>query len=164
MSLTRDDVIDVLTAIAAFDRRTVGDGDITAWGAALRSDLDLQLALDAVQIHNATSEDWIKPVHVNKLAVQIRKDRAEREDREARERRQDRNDQRHGLEAAPGSPLALNADGPPVPGAYQVNDAVERDCPTCHAEPYEPCTNPVNGRPRRLPCLPRLRESKGTAA
>ncbi|KDE14234.1 hypothetical protein [Rhodococcus aetherivorans] len=163
MTLTRDDVIDILTAIAAYDRRTIGEGDIAAWGAALRPDLDRQLAIEAVRIHNATSEDWIKPVHVNKLAVDIRKDRADREDREAREARQLDNDTRHGLVidqdgTALNAGLSINADGPPVPGAYQVNDAVERDCPTCKAEPYEPCTNRINGNSRRMPCTARLKD------
>ncbi|QRE81857.1 hypothetical protein F1734_17475 [Rhodococcus ruber] len=158
MTLTRDDVIDVLTACASIDQRKVGATDITAWWTTLRPDLDLQLALDAVRVHYATSTDRALPGHINQLAVQIRKDRAEREDHEQREARQLANDQRHGIEVAQAG-LAINAEGPPVPGAYQINDAVNRDCPKCKAEPYEPCTNPINGQPRRIPCPARLKET-----
>lgn len=160
MTLTRDDVIDVLTAIAAFDRRTIGEGDITAWGAALRPDLDRQLALDAVRIHNATSGDWIKPVHVNTLAVQIRKDRADRENRESREAREDRNDVRHGITPPDtqlgGLPIG-GADGDPLWDAYDINAAIDRDCPTCDQPRGCACVNPVNDSARKIPCLARLK-------
>lgn len=162
MTLTRDNVIDILTAISAYDRRTIGEGDIVAWGSALRPDLDLQLALEAVRIHHATSEDWIKPVHLNKLAVDIRKDRADREDREAREARQLGNDVRHGI-ATPdpqlgGLPIGA-ADGNPVWDAYDVNGAIDRDCPTCKQPAGCACVNQVNDNARKIPCMARLKDA-----
>lgn len=157
MTLTRNDVIDLLTAAASVDLRKLGEADVTGWSAMLRSDLDRDLAFEALRVHYATSPERVMPAHINARAIEIRKDRADREERLERELRADRNDARHGLDQVSSSGLALNADGPPVPGAYQVNDAVERECPHCHAEPYEPCTNPVNGSARRIPCPPRLR-------
>ncbi|MFD6677515.1 hypothetical protein ACFWDA_24540 [Rhodococcus zopfii] len=156
MTLTRDDVIDLLTAAASVDLRKLGEADITGWSAILRPDLDRDLAFEALRVHYATSPERVMPAHINTRAVEIRRDRADREERVAREARQVRNDARHGLHHADGG-LALNADGPPVPGAYQVNDAFDRRCPKCDAEPLEPCTNLANGQPRRIPCPPRLR-------
>ncbi|MBM4575779.1 hypothetical protein GS415_06715 [Rhodococcus hoagii] len=79
MTLTRDDVIDVLTAAASVDLRKIGDADVEGWSATLRADLDRDLALEALRVHYATSAERLMPAHINKLAVQIRRDRAERE-------------------------------------------------------------------------------------
>ncbi|MBM4707167.1 hypothetical protein GS455_26885 [Rhodococcus hoagii] len=79
MTLTRDDVIDVLTAAASVDLRKIGDADVAGWSATLRADLDRDLALEALRVHYATSAERLMPAHINKLAVQIRRDRAERE-------------------------------------------------------------------------------------
>ncbi|MBX4168073.1 hypothetical protein K3M35_05250 [Rhodococcus sp. DMU2021] len=158
MTLTRNDIVDLLSAAATVDLRKVGEADVTGWSAMIRQDLDRELAFEALRIHYATSSDRIMPAHINQIAIQIRKDRAEREDRLEREQRAALNDQRHGLEpVGAGSPIALNADGPPVPGAYEINGAIDRDCPTCEAEPMEPCTNPINGQARRMPCPSRMK-------
>lgn len=156
MTLTRNDVIDLLTAAASVDLRKLGEADIAGWSAMLRPDLDRELAFEALRVHYATSPERVMPAHINARAIEIRRDRADREERMAREAREARNDARHGLQHAAGGGLALNADGPPVPGAYQVNEAFKRRCPKCDAEPMEPCTNRVNGQPRRIPCPPRL--------
>jgi len=79
-----------------------------------------------------------------------------------------RNDIKNGLErphALTGPDRQLGgleiggADGVPVPKAYEVNGAVERPCPTCGAEDYAPCVNRVNGSPRKMPCLARLKSA-----
>lgn len=160
--MSKSDTLDVLTAIAAYDLRTVGEADVTAWHLAIH-DLPKDLALEAVVIHHKTSTERIKPANVIGVAKSIRRDRSEREDADARDARAAAQDRRHGLKLVSGDSqlgglLIGGADGPPVPGAYMINDAWERECPTCHAEELEPCTNPTTGSPRKIPCLKRLKK------
>jgi hypothetical protein len=51
--------------------------------------------------------------------------------------------------------LPIKSQGIPVWPAYEVNDAITRDCPSCHAEPNNAC---ITGRdqPQKVPCLARL--------
>lgn len=51
--------------------------------------------------------------------------------------------------------LPINARGIPVWPAYDVNDAIERECPRCHADPGDACITARN-QPQKIPCLPRL--------
>ncbi|MFD9992082.1 hypothetical protein ACFWXT_29680 [Bacillus cereus] len=52
-----------------------------------------------------------------------------------------------------GLPLAV--EGNPVRAAYDVEDAVSRSCPNCHAAVGDPCVS-VLGRSQRIPCLARM--------
>jgi hypothetical protein len=75
--LTRDDVIDVLTAIAAADRRTVGEADVDLWSAALNA-AGVASRADAIQAvvgHFAESSEWLMPAHVVRGVKAIRKAR-----------------------------------------------------------------------------------------
>lgn len=56
---------DLLTAMSAFDRRTIGNGDVIAWQAVL-SDAAFADALEAVKQHYAESTEWIMPAHVRR--------------------------------------------------------------------------------------------------
>lgn len=158
--MNETDTLDVLTSIAAYDLRTIGESDVIAWHLAI-GELPKDLALEAVVIHHKTSTERIKPANVLGVAKSIRRDRAEREDAESREARAARHDQRHGLKLVSGDtqlgglPIG-GADGPPIPGAYRVNDAAEHPCPTCNAAELEPCTNPITGSDRKIPCLKRM--------
>ncbi|NKU94064.1 hypothetical protein [Prescottella equi] len=147
MTLTRDDVIDVLTAAASVDLRKIGDADVAGWSATLRADLDRDLALEALRVHYATSAERLMPAHINKLAVQIRRDRAEREKAAEIITRPDR--QLGGL--------PINADGDPVWTAYEVNDAIGRECPTCKQPPDHACINLATDTARKIPCQSRLK-------
>lgn len=148
---------DILTAIAAYDLRTIGEADVHAWHAAI-GELPKPLALEAVVVHHKTSAERCKPAHVIGIAKTIRRERAEREDAQHREARQHHHDRRHGLTGPDyqlgGLPIA--ADGEPVPGAYEVNNAIDRPCVTCGATPMNPCTNRTTGKDRKMPCLTRL--------
>lgn len=65
MSLTRNQIIDLLTAITAYDRRTIGEGDIAAWTeAARRAAWTYPDALDAIHAHHAHNPRWIMPGHI----------------------------------------------------------------------------------------------------
>lgn len=48
------------------------------------------------------------------------------------------------------------------PAAYSVNDAINRLCGTCRAEPGQVCTGPTGAR--RIPCVTRLRRPEINAA
>lgn len=66
-----DEVIDLLTTAATFDRRTVGDADVIAWRAAV-GDLDFPDAHTAVIQHYTDSTDWLMPAHVRVRVKAIR--------------------------------------------------------------------------------------------
>ncbi len=81
------DVARVLTKAAAFDQRTVGDGDILAWLDAI-GDLDVVDALAAVTRHYRDSTDFLRPAHLRRQVAGIVQERANADrERDAAERR-----------------------------------------------------------------------------
>lgn len=63
--LDRDQIIDLLSVIAAYDRRSIGEGDIAAWSeSARRAGWRFEDAVDAVHAHFADSSKWLMPGHV----------------------------------------------------------------------------------------------------
>ena len=84
--MNRNDVIDVLSVIAAGDRRTVGETDIALWLGTV-GHLDKADAIAAVGKHFQTSEKWLMPVHLIGLARDIAHDRMMRETPAEREQR-----------------------------------------------------------------------------
>lgn len=56
---------DLLTAMSAFDRRTIGDGDVIAWQSIL-PDASFEDCLEAVKQHYAESTEWMMPAHVRR--------------------------------------------------------------------------------------------------
>jgi hypothetical protein len=75
--VNRNEVIDLLTLIASYDRRTAGNADVAAWKLAV-GDLDFAEAQAAAVEHYRESADWITPAHVRKI---VRAARAARQDR-----------------------------------------------------------------------------------
>ncbi|WP_131806222.1 hypothetical protein [Mycolicibacterium conceptionense] len=76
--MTRDEVVDVLTVVAAADRRTVGDADVDVWHAVL-DDLPVELAFEAVRDHLREQPDtWIQPGHVYQRIRKLRRERDRR--------------------------------------------------------------------------------------
>lgn len=65
---------DLLTAMSAFDRRTIGDGDVIAWQAVL-SDAPFGDCLEAVKRHYAEHTEWMMPAHVRRLVRDIHGER-----------------------------------------------------------------------------------------
>jgi hypothetical protein len=87
--MTRDDVIDVLTVVAAATRRTVGEADVKIWQEIIGGD-DKQLALRGVRDHLADSPGvWLEPGHVHQRVRAYVRDQLQREPDEAREARQE---------------------------------------------------------------------------
>lgn len=76
--MTRDDVIDILTVVAASDRRTVGQADVDVWQAII-GDLFKDLALQAVRDHMRDRPGvWLEPGHVYQRARAIHRDELDR--------------------------------------------------------------------------------------
>jgi hypothetical protein len=76
--MTRDDVIDILTAVAASDRRTVGQSDVDVWQAII-GELPKDFALQAVRDHLRDRPGvWMEPGHVYQRARALRRDEMER--------------------------------------------------------------------------------------
>lgn len=69
------EVTALLTKMAVFDRRTIGESDVRAWHEVLDPDMPLSDALDAVTEHRGQSADWIMPNHINDRVRRIRRDR-----------------------------------------------------------------------------------------
>jgi hypothetical protein len=72
--LTRNEVIELLKAIASTDRRKVGEPDIVMWQATLAAGhvTSLQDALRAVATYYAENREWIMPADVVKGVRKIR--------------------------------------------------------------------------------------------
>jgi hypothetical protein len=84
--MNQDETVDFLTALTAHDRRTVGNGDVVLWQAAL-SDVPLELALSALVAHIRESSDWTQVAHIRKHAKLIHTDRRMRESEPERQAR-----------------------------------------------------------------------------
>ncbi|WP_078345162.1 hypothetical protein [Mycobacteroides chelonae] len=62
--MNRDEVIDVLSAVVAADRRTVGKADVDVWQAVI-GDLPFDTAVNAVRDHLRECPDvWLQPGHI----------------------------------------------------------------------------------------------------
>jgi hypothetical protein len=76
--MTPDETVDLLTVAAAFDQRTVGEGDVMAWYAVV-FDLSYDDAKLAVMGHYTDTADRIMPAHVRQRVKAMRRDRLSRE-------------------------------------------------------------------------------------
>lgn len=75
--MNRSEIAQLLTVVASFDRRTLGEADVIAWHGAL-GDLTLPECSAAVVKHYAEATDWVMPAHVRKRALAGRQDAAMR--------------------------------------------------------------------------------------
>lgn len=76
--MNRAECAQLLTVIASYDRRTLGEADVISWHGAI-GDLSFEECRDAAVKHYATQTDWLMPAHVRRLAVATRQDAAMRE-------------------------------------------------------------------------------------
>jgi len=67
----------LLTVIATYDRRQLGDADVLSWHEAV-GDLDYDACREAVARHYKSATDWLMPAHVRRLATAASNDRASR--------------------------------------------------------------------------------------
>ncbi len=67
-------IVDLLTAAAVYDRRTIGEADVAAWSeAARRGGWTYEAALDAIHEHGATSTAWLTPAHITQACAKNRR-------------------------------------------------------------------------------------------
>lgn len=77
--MTPADAARVLAKAAAYDARTIGDADVMAWSEAL-ADVNPADALAAVTRHYQANDTRLMPVHVLRIADEIRRERIRRAD------------------------------------------------------------------------------------
>lgn len=137
--MNRNDVIDVLSVVAAATRRTIGETDVEIWHGIIGGD-DKQLAMRAVREHLRDQPGvWLEPGHVHQRVRAIVRDQLEREpdhDREARQAALDSRfaDQVREIAASKALPTFERASLRAGPNALEVA------CPFCRAGVGRPCT------------------------
>jgi hypothetical protein len=140
--MNRDEVIDVLTAVAAADRRTVGHADVDVWQAVI-GDIPKDFALQAVRDHLREQPGvWLEPGHVYQRSRVFMRDQLEREPTELREARQAMLDAKAAADAAEREHWA----GPLKHLRPRVNSLM-LPCPHCHAGSGARCVVPGTNRP-----------------
>lgn len=146
--MNRNDVIDVLSVVAAATRRTVGETDVDVWQAIIGED-DKQLALKAVRDHLADCPGvWLEPGHVHQRVRAIRRDQLDREPAAAREARQEA---LAAKAAEDFQELAERKSLPTVtftrPSRMPGVNAKSVRCPWCRAAIGSRCVVPATGMP-----------------
>lgn len=163
--MNRNDVIDVLTVVAAATRRTVGESDVDVWQAVI-GDCDKHLALQAVRDHLRHKPGvWLEPGHIYEGARAIRRDQLAREPDTARDARQKALEAKVAADAAdlaarkgiPGEKFQRPPTAPHNPALVQ--------CPWCRASVGQPCVVPrTNSRLTNVRYHPaRVEAAKATA-
>jgi len=143
--MTEDEIADLLTIAATFDRRTIGVGDVHAWfDSARRGRWTFDEASEAVKDYYArtTAErPWIMPSHITHMI------RADREIRHMRAKT------RELVQPPPrmAQAIAATAHATVIPAQEPrepKQPALRVGCPHCHAQRGESCTRPrPTGRP-----------------
>lgn len=65
---------ELLTAIASYDRRKLGEADVIAWQKLL-TDVSLADGIEAVERYYAENTDWMMPAHLRRLVRDIVRER-----------------------------------------------------------------------------------------
>lgn len=138
--MNRDDVIDVLSVVAAATRRSVGETDVEIWLGVI-GDLDKPDALQAVRDHLRERPGiWLEPGHIVERVRATRRDRLEREPDRMREARQD------ALAAKALEDAEELAQRKGIPGPAKFKRPPENylavPCPWCRAGVGQSCTVP----------------------
>lgn len=145
--LTHDQVVDLLTAVSAYDNRKPNPASILAWGkAAELGRWTFHEALDAVHAHFASDTDYLMPAHVGNRIRDRRQDQALRETGKE-------------LTSAAVDPRVLAAVDQlsrrlEIPEQFRPSDrqSLLVRCPHCDAGVNQPCTRASHGGRRE--CAP----------
>jgi len=155
--MTRDDVIDVLTAVAAATRRSVGEADVEIWMGVL-GDLPLMglvkgkvenLPLLAVRDHLADCPGvWLEPGHVYQRVRAMVRDQLERESDAQREARQEALEAKvhPDIEEWAQRKSLPSSDAPKYVRRPQAPE-LKVKCPWCKATPGKRCSVPRTDNP-----------------
>lgn len=75
--MTRDEVVEILSYVQAFDRRNVGDVEIEAWHSLL-ANLDAGDVGRVVRAHFAETTEWLMPAHIVRGVKEVQAGRLRR--------------------------------------------------------------------------------------
>jgi hypothetical protein len=153
--MNRADIIDLLAAIAAVDRRTIGQADVIVWHDIIGG-LPKDLAFQAARNHFRECPGvYLEPGHIYQRVRAIRQDQLEREPDEIREARQEQ------LAAKVEQDAAELAEAKSIPAGdpkfrRPKNSPLRVPCPWCKAGVGSPCTivgsrTPLRREPRFHP-------------
>lgn len=142
--MTQNEVVDLLTAISAYDNRKPNPASVLAWGkAAELGRWTLTEALQAVHEHFAENPDYLMPAHVTARVKAARQDRAMRDEALA-------------LAAAPVDPAAAERIQQVVADVADrlgwdadratAGTALKVRCPHCGAAPGVRCVAASTGK------------------
>lgn len=140
--LTHDQVVDLLTAVSAYDNRKPNPASIMAWGkAAELGRWTFAEALDAVHAHFASDTDYLMPAHVGNRI---------------RDKRQDLALRQTGLELTQAADPRVRAAVDQLARRLEIpeqfrptpNEALRVKCPHCESGPGQPCTQQRQGARR----------------
>ncbi|MGW4124745.1 hypothetical protein [Nocardia sp. NPDC004711] len=150
-------------AAAAWSRARVyddklGDADearLAAWAESVqRWELDTPDLIEAVmRYYEAETEG--RTIGIGDLLHHARESRRQRAEREKAVEVRAEVVEAKALHSGGYSGLPINATGSPIWAAYDVNGAIDRECPRCHAEPNDACVT-VHETAQKIPCLERL--------
>lgn len=144
--LNQNEVVDLLTAVSAYDNRKPNPASVMAWGkAAELGRWTLPEALEAVHWHFASSTEYLMPAHITALVKSNRQDQAMRAEALA-------------IEAAPVDPVAAQrveaivgelakSMGWSERGEQRASFALKVRCPHCSAAIGNRCVSPSTGKP-----------------
>lgn len=134
--MNRNDVIDVLSVVAAATRRTVGQADVTVWESVI-GNLNRSQALRAVRDHLRERPGvWLEPGHVYERVRAMRRDELARMDP----------DERPVRDVAVPEPIRALSESKAIPAEFArpsrrpEGNALAVPCPFCHADIGRPCT------------------------
>jgi len=143
--MNQNEIVDLLTAVSAYDNRKPNAASVLAWGkAAELGRWTLPEALDAVHWHFASSTEYLMPAHITALVKSARQDRAMRDEALA-------------LEAAPVDPVAAQRVEAIVDelakqmgwddrSSKREGFALKVACPHCRAAVGARCVHPKSGK------------------
>lgn len=143
--MNQNEIIDLLTAVSAYDNRKANPAAVLAWGnASMLGRWTLPEALDAVHAHFAEDPAYLMPAHVTARVKAARQDRAMREEARA-------------LTAAPVNPAAAERVAQIVAevannlgwddGRQPGGTALKVRCPHCGVPAGARCVASSTGRP-----------------
>jgi hypothetical protein len=147
--ISTNDVVDLLSAVTAYDTRNATPATILAWTeAGNRSRWTYQEALDAIHAHYAESTEFVMPAHVTARIRAVRQDASLRAEGDRQ------------IGQAPANPAAAariqqitdelaQQMGWTEEGQTRTGFALKVKCPHCRALEGQRCVNPANGKTLR---------------
>jgi len=149
--MTQEEVVDLLTLVQIFDKRTVGEADVMAWtDVAHRGRWTFTEASEAVKHYYASTiseRPWVMPSHITNWIKADRQDKAMR--RQTDDLVKPVNPARAKAIADAIDHVAKSTVIPDEPRPLR-NPALGVKCPFCGAQPLRGCTRPSIGG-RRIP-------------